>query len=95
MKFIVTRTSVPDYDNPNKKTCDEAKFQEIIRINPEGYKTTLKRWIVEFNSLEDLIRFVKKYGDVIIVAFECEDRYMLKNGEAVECEQIEIYDDYK
>ena len=47
------------------------------------YKT--KEWVVEINTLEELLKFINKYGQVIIGSW-----YKYKN-----LPSIEIYDDYR
>ena len=54
MKFIVSRTSVLLKEKP----CKEAK-REIVQGVPE--------WVVEIKTLDDLIEFYKKYGDLVLM----------------------------
>lgn len=72
MKFIVSRTSIWNNDSP----CAEAK-PEMFEDGPN--------WTIEINSLEELIAFRKKYGEIILTA----SRYPEIDNE------IEIYDDYR
>lgn len=73
MKFIVSRTSL--WSN-NDSPCEEAK-QEMFEDGPD--------WTIEINSLEELIAFRKKYGEIILTASVLPE---IDN-------EIEIYDDYR
>ena len=59
------------------------------RVNKNGHITrdngTIDVWMVEFNTLEDLVGFCNKYGDVVIDDCIWNDAY----------KHIEIYDDYR
>lgn len=80
MEFIVSRSSV--YDN-NIKPCDGAK-QDIVRVVKTIRGNLEKKyWSIEINSLEDLIKFIDTYGDVVLL--ENSDGYY----------EIEIYDNYR
>ncbi len=78
MNFRVYRTSSYSYEN---QPCDEAfyagKAPNVDRVNtPE--------WEVTLNSLEELVAFCRKHGDLII---------KLSEDYPEPC--IEIYDDYR
>ena len=72
MKFIVSRTSIWNNASP----CEEAKREEF-EDGPD--------WTIEINSLEELINFRKKYGEIILTASVLPE---IDN-------EIEIYDDYR
>lgn len=59
------------------------------RVNEHGCITrdngTMDVWMIELNSLEELIMFCNKYGDVIIRDNMYNEQY----------KEIEIYDDYR
>lgn len=75
MKFLVTRTSLYNRWGSNSP-CKEAK-QEMSEDGPI--------WTIEINTLEELINFRKKYGDIILtISIYPEIDY-----------KIEIYDDYR
>ena len=72
MKFIVSRTSIwSDEESP----CKEAK--------KETFDDNEIDWIIEINSLDELIQFSEKYGELIIT------------GNYKGLKEIEIYDDYR
>lgn len=73
MKFIVSRTSVWD---SNIAPCEEAKREEF-EDGPD--------WTIEINSLEELIAFRKKYGELVLTASVIPE---IDN-------EIEIYDSYR
>ena len=59
------------------------------RVNKKGYITRdngmIDVWYVEFNTLEELIEFCNKYGNVVIEDYMWNEEY----------KEIEIYDDYR
>lgn len=75
MNFIIRRTS-----SYTKKPCREA-YKDTMRT---GYGER-EIYRINVNSLEQLIKLVEKYGDIII-----GPHYMNKNEM-----NIEIYDDYR
>lgn len=70
MIYVVSRTSLCNY---TKKPCEES------------FQTKDEFWSVEINSLEDLMDFVNKHGDIVVS----------NAGVEVGIHQIEIYDDYR
>ena len=64
MKFIITRTSdYGDYSSP----CAEAKKTGfLITERYSNKKTEIEAWTVDFDSIEDLVNFSKKYGNLMI-----------------------------
>ena len=75
MKFIISRASQWAEQQP----CEEAKEEEFIYGN-----RILKRWTMEFNSLDEIMNFKSKYGDIVI-----RDSYVTDD-----VQEIVIYDDY-
>ena len=73
MKFIVSRTSLCD---GNDSPCEEAKKEEF-EDGPD--------WTIEINTLEELIKFRKKYGEIILTESVLPE---IDN-------EIEIYDSYR
>ena len=73
MKFIVSRTSTWHSDIA---PCKEAK-QEMFEDGPD--------WTIEINTLEELIAFRKKYGELVLTFSRIPE---------IDYE-IEIYDDYR
>lgn len=64
MKFIITRTSEWDDDC---SPCAEAKRTGfLITERQSNRKTEIEAWTVDFDSIEDLLNFSKKYGNLMI-----------------------------
>lgn len=79
MKFKVERTSSRSME---LKPCKEAYEGNILWIGNDKY---IKCWYVDINSLQELLDFAEKYGDIIIgTSYEYGKTPM-----------IEIYDDYR
>ena len=98
MKFQVFRTSELFFHGlgtKRKKPCEEAKYEEVecqSIINDD--KRLISYYIVEINSLEDLLNLIKKHGKVILN--ESNDREYFKDfSKPVPLYEIEIYDDYR
>lgn len=81
MKFIVNRSS--DILTLNGSPCEEAFIDYVIVENLSREKYKIEVWCIEFNSIEEIIAFRNKYGDVIISKIYDEYDY------------IEIYDNYR
>lgn len=81
MKFVVSSTS----GGYREQSCEEAKRDCIERENKIYNQSTIDVWSVEINTLEELIKFYEKYGDIII-------KHCLWNKSYKE---IEIYDGYR
>ena len=77
MDFIVIRTSSPH----NIQPCSEAV--PIETKTPTTGRPMIV-WKVQLNTLEDILNFSKKYGELII-----DNSYNEGNP------SIEIYDDYR
>lgn len=73
MRFKIRRTSKWD----DTKPCEEAYILQGVHDPNAWYQ----KWSIDINTLEDLIAFSKKYGDLVIIT----------NGE----KSIEIYDTYR
>ena len=81
MKFLVKRTSMWDLTQP---PCDGA-----VDVSPAPSFWNGK-WEVEITSLDDLAKFIKKHGDIVL------SRGSLSDIEAGETRlHLEIYDDYR
>lgn len=78
MKFIIDRTS-SFYEEEIKKPCKNCVQEEIT------YKSGIKEklWVIEVNSLEELMKLLRDVDEKIII-YECEGN-----------NYIEIYDDYR
>ena len=82
MRFIVSRTSLPD----------EYTETEVIhphpRVDEAHYDQAVDNWVVDFDSLELFREFVEEYGPIIV------DDHRWKSGpRPLPC--IEIYDYYR
>ena len=75
MKFKISRTSLWHREKP----CEEATLTNDVDRNKLPY------WILEINSLDDLIKFIEKYKRIVI-----EDE-----AYNIDLPEIEIYDDYR
>lgn len=73
MKFQVVRTS--QWLSEKKSPCQEAIYDKEKEM-----------WIIEFNTLNDLLSFTKENGDYIVLSTPTEDG---------EIPTVEIYDDYR
>lgn len=63
MKFIISRTSEWGDSSP----CAEAKKTGfLIAEKHSNKKTEIEAWTVDFDSIEDLVNFSKKYGNLMI-----------------------------
>lgn len=78
MKFYVVRTS------GKTPPCEEAKHENVYLKRFDGKTIETDVWLIELNTLDELMELNKKYGDIII-----ED-YWYAEGKA-----IEIYDGYR
>ena len=76
MKFFVRRASQWNY---KIKPCEEAKQENVPYENGEE-----KVWMVEIDTIEELMNFQSKYGDIIIRDSTLYTEY----------HEILIYDDY-
>lgn len=79
MKFKVERTSMRYRE---LKPCEEAYEGNILWIGSDKY---IKCWYVDINSLQELLDFEKKYGDIIITTSLFDNKTPV----------IEIYDYYR
>ena len=84
MTFVIERASLMFDDE--KKPCKEAEKRSYVHeyINGQGIQTC---WVVEINSLNDLMKLVKKYGKIII---EEQNEYVEYKHDGY----LLIYDDY-
>ena len=81
MKFIIDRAS-----NWGEKPCEEATPETIVWINKFGKKIKGDVFVVEISTLEELLNFIEKYGNIVM---EKETSFGFKR-----LPEIIIYDDY-
>ena len=75
MKFMISRAS----QWAERQPCEEAKEEEFVYG-----AIILKRWVIEINSLDEIMNFKSKYGDIVIRDSGFDDGI----------QEIVIYDDY-
>ena len=84
MEFKISRTSMWN----DKKPCDNAYRKKIIRVDERGFKSFEDHdeiWVIEINTLEDLLDLKEKYGEIIVcTAYENPN-----------INELEIYDDWR
>ena len=75
----------------NERHIGERKWLEAgsnHRYNSKGYiqrdRGTVDVWIIEINTLDELINFINKYGPIVIRDYNGNENY----------KEILIYDDY-
>ena len=86
MEFIVSRTSKFDIKNESDLGIDINKYKPVKRIiKTKNMMYPRTYYTININSLEELIEFQKKYGEIIITSNMWNKRY----------KEIEIYDDYR
>jgi len=87
--FRVDERTVKD---PSKLSCDDKDTWYEKGVNHRVIKGHIYRdfpakfWVVDIDSLEELMKFSKKYGDLIISEYTMW---------AKDFPSIEIYDDYR
>lgn len=81
MKFRVNRTS--DFFGRTPQPCAGATL-----LNPDAPEWEESVWEVELNTLEDLVDFIKKNGEVVISHDEREQSDYKSTT-------LEIYDTYR
>ena len=82
MKFVISRTSMW---NNNEKPCDEAIEETCYFNDLNGNTFKRKRWIIQINSLDELLKFKEKYESELVITTTYYDGSY----------EIEIYDDYR
>lgn len=83
MEFLVKRTST-QWDDI--KPCEEALRKQYIEKHDQGDKV-VDAWSLEIDSMESLMMFIKKYGEVVLM----ERDYFSEADIPV----LEIYDSYR
>ncbi len=80
--FFVERTGLPFSIDPEKQPCKEAKQ---ITVRSDRNNSDEKIWIVEINTLEELIAFRDRCNEEIIIRKETVDGFPA----------LEIYDSWR
>lgn len=81
MTFEIDRASM--YGNfTETKPCDEAYKTEITQTNGWNETKTVKKYVVNIDTLEELMQFVEREGKIVV--------YPARNATP----QITIYDDW-
>ena len=70
-------------DNP--KPCDEAIQETFSYKDKQGKSYNLKQWVIQINSLDELLKFKEKYKSELVITTTYYDNSY----------EIEIYDDYR
>ncbi len=82
-EFRVEKTSLR---GSPEKPCDEAILKETPELTDEGHVQPREVWVVNMESLDELITFRDKYGELILD----HDPSFLQIPDS-----IEIYDDWR
>lgn len=83
MKFVVERASTScmlEDENTWRKPCEEAYIDNSPKIGKSDYNL----WCIDLNTLDDVLNFMEKYGNIVI----------RRKDASVSAYQIEIYDDW-
>jgi hypothetical protein len=62
-EFRVEKTSLR---GSSEKPCDEAILKETPEMTDEGHLQSCEVWVVNMESLDELITFRDKYGELIL-----------------------------
>lgn len=97
MQFERWHTRTCSEDEYNRKfSANEGKWMSRGKnhfITEKGYvcrqEEDTSDWGIEINSLDDLLKLQKKYGNLII------QEYYSSNPKSINQLEIEIYDDYR
>lgn len=79
MEFKVTRTST------NARPCPEAYPKHFLDLKSLDPEENSKGWAVRLETLDELLQFVQRYGEVVIGPWRWNPQVL----------QIEIYDSYR
>jgi hypothetical protein len=85
MKFHIKRSSLWKNEKPCEGVYEEEYVHKILNGTETPNLENRKRWVLEINSLEDLVKFKDEQGTVILCySFDHQDNIL----------SLEIYDDY-
>lgn len=54
VRFYITRSSIRSYDRKGRRPCEEA------------YKNDKGEWIVDFQTLDELVAFAEKHQEIVL-----------------------------
>lgn len=90
--YVETRACLSPEEFDKRFAKQEGKWFSVgtnHRVNERGWlvrdKGTIDVWSVEFNTLDELVEFCDKHGDIVIENCRWNKAY----------KEIEIYDDYR
>ena len=63
-KFRVSRASL--VDDRKQAPCAEAVHEETVEKDLHGVELQVPVWVIEVNTLDELITFRDKYGELIV-----------------------------
>ena len=63
-KFRVSRASLAD--DRQQAPCAEAVHQETVEKDLHGRELNVPVWVIDINTLDELITFRDKYGEVTL-----------------------------
>ena len=63
-KFRVSRASL--VDDRQQAPCAEAVHQETVEKDLHGAELNVPVWVIDINTLDELITFRDKYGEVTL-----------------------------
>ncbi len=89
MEFTVSRASCNRRGEDSVPPCDDA--YEVEYIPNDVYEGSISEWRVLIDSLESLMAFTSKYGDIII---NYNDDVYMYGKRGTYPPSIRIYDDY-
>lgn len=84
MKCIVMRSSQWAYHR-DEPPCEGATLGTFTKIEHGKEYPDTPAWFIEINTLEELIAFADKYGDLVLTHHAYNEKERL----------LEIYDDYR
>ena len=70
MTFLIRKTSIwnntPWYEADTVQPCEEAREDIYTDVDWDGSVVRTRRWLMDFDTMDDLMEFVKKHGDVVV-----------------------------
>lgn len=93
MKFIITKSSLMRGYDREAKPCQEAVQDGTFSPDYLDDDMVYPNWVIEINSLGELMQFFEKHGNLVIRKAEGQPWEWLaqEKDETI----LEIYDDYR